>query len=86
MEKIFAVITLAVSFLGLLFLFSVSDYVIGVITSLTNYINSLVPAGTIEFVDIGSTVDNFVNSHINPVIASIVVLVVFVYIAHEKKR
>jgi hypothetical protein len=85
-EKIFAVITLAVSFLGLLFLFSVSDYVIGVITSLTNYINSLVPAGTIEFVDIGSTVDNFVNSHINPVIASIVVLVVFVYIAHEKKR
>ncbi len=86
MEKILAVITLAVGFLGLLFLFSVSDYVIGVITSLTNYINSLVPAGTIEFVDIGSTVDNFVNSRISPVIASIVVLVVFVYIAHEKKR
>jgi hypothetical protein len=81
-----AIITLAVSFLGLLFLFSVSDYVIGVLTSLTNYINSLVPAGTIEYVDIGTAVDNFVNSRISPVIASIVVLVVFVYIAHEKQR
>ncbi|MEM3549228.1 MAG: hypothetical protein QXJ23_09525 [Thermofilum sp.] len=86
MEKLLAIITLAVSFLGLLFLFSVSDYVIGVITSLTNYINSLVPAGTIGFVDIGSAVDNFVSRQISPIIASIVVLVVFVYIAHEKQR
>lgn len=86
MEKILAIITLAVGFLGLLFLFSVSDYVIGVITSITNYINSLVPAGTISFVDIGSSVDNFVSKQINPIIASIVVLVVFVYIAHERQR
>ncbi|MCI4407522.1 MAG: hypothetical protein JHC26_00385 [Thermofilum sp.] len=86
MEKLLAIIMLAVSFLALLFFFSVSDYVIGVLISVTNYINSLVPAGTIGFVDIGSTVDNFISRQINPIIASIVILVVFVYIAHERQR
>jgi hypothetical protein len=85
-EKLLAIIMLAVSFLALLFFFSVSDYVIGVLISVTNYINSLVPAGTIGFVDIGSTVDNFISRQINPIIASIVILVVFVYIAHERQR
>ncbi|MCI4407735.1 MAG: hypothetical protein JHC26_01495 [Thermofilum sp.] len=86
MEKLIAILTLAVGFLALLFLVSVTDYVIGVLISVTNYINSLVPAGAINFVDIGSTVDNFVSKQLNPIIASIVILVVFVYIAHERQR
>jgi type III secretory pathway component EscU len=88
-EKVVALLLVLVSFLAVVVLVGYADYVVQVLKGLAQAVEAMSPApltGAFRFQRVGEALDKLLSSWLAPIAGVVVVLIVFAWLAHEKRR
>lgn len=84
-----ALLLVLVSFLAVVVLIGYADYVVQVLKGLAQAVEAVSPVpltGTFRFQRVGEALDKLLSSWLAPIAGVVVVLIVFAWLAHEKRR